>query len=217
MIFNFVVNTNAQSFQKYLKANTYLKLEKIDIRTREADFESYRLGELIVGKPRTVEVSDSLQYFIPYYRHSPEDPDTIEETDLFRFNIVEITKKRIRIRAKRGIPEGDSLFEFLISEMLKDYKDLLEDIQGLLKEFNFNSSKLEEEEPLDSEGKLWYRIPDIGWDRIALKLWLNDYTHREIGLKLDFAPKTIQNRLTVLRKLHGTEVVPLRRRRKKGY
>jgi hypothetical protein len=57
-------------------------------------------------------------------------------------------------------------------------------------------------------------IPDHLWDRQALRLWWEGLTCPEIGRRLSQAPKTVRNRLTLLRKEYGTDVVPTNRRRR---
>jgi hypothetical protein len=60
----------------------------------------------------------------------------------------------------------------------------------------------------------WELIPDHLWDRQALRLWWEGLTCPEIGRRLSQAPKTVRNRLTLLRKAYGTDVVPTNRRRR---
>jgi hypothetical protein len=60
----------------------------------------------------------------------------------------------------------------------------------------------------------WALIPDHLWDRQALRLWWAGLTCVEIGARISQAPKTVRNRLTMLRKEYGTDVVPTNRRRR---
>lgn len=60
----------------------------------------------------------------------------------------------------------------------------------------------------------WELIPDHLWDRQALRLWWEGLTCPEIGRRLAQAPKTVRNRLTLLRKEYGTDLVPTNRRRR---
>jgi hypothetical protein len=60
----------------------------------------------------------------------------------------------------------------------------------------------------------WELIPDHLWDRHALRLWWEGLTCPEIGRRLSQAPKTVRNRLTMLRKQYGTDIVPTNRRRR---
>ena len=63
-------------------------------------------------------------------------------------------------------------------------------------------------------GDPWELVPDHLWDRQALRLWWDGLTCPEIGRRLSQAPKTVRNRLTMLRKEYGTEIVPTNRRRR---
>lgn len=67
-------------------------------------------------------------------------------------------------------------------------------------------------------GKTWEQIDDINWDRRALELWSMGKTGREIADKLrqdgtPVAPKTVHNRLSHLRQIHGEDVVPKSKRK----
>lgn len=60
----------------------------------------------------------------------------------------------------------------------------------------------------------WEAIPDHAWDRKALVLWWEDYSCPEIGEKLSQSAKTVLNRLSALRQLYGTEIVPTDKQRR---
>lgn len=61
----------------------------------------------------------------------------------------------------------------------------------------------------------WEKIPDLAWDRQALRLWWEGHTHKEIGQKLHLAEKTVLNRLSALRKTYGEEIVVTERKRRR--
>ena len=63
-------------------------------------------------------------------------------------------------------------------------------------------------EPGPTDRPAWKQITDHGWDREALQLWWAGDTYPEIGEKLHKAPKTVRNRLSVLRKIYGTDLIP---------
>lgn len=66
-----------------------------------------------------------------------------------------------------------------------------------------------ETQPTWSEGQEpWNRVSDHGWDRDALDLWWQGLTVPEIAARLHLGEKTVRNRLTALRKIHGEEIVP---------
>ncbi|MBI3243463.1 MAG: hypothetical protein HYZ49_14360 [Chloroflexi bacterium] len=60
----------------------------------------------------------------------------------------------------------------------------------------------------------WDEIPDHAWDRKALALWWEDYSCPEIGEKLSQSAKTVLNRLSALRQMYGTEIVPTDKQRR---
>jgi hypothetical protein len=67
---------------------------------------------------------------------------------------------------------------------------------------------------LQAETQPWEQIPDHLWDRKALELWWQDYTCPEIGNKIGQSPKTVLNRISVLRKLYGEALVPTEKQRR---
>jgi hypothetical protein len=60
--------------------------------------------------------------------------------------------------------------------------------------------------------KPWEVIPDVGWNRRAVELWHTGYKAGEIAAMIgNLTAKTVYNRLSDLRRIYGTEVVPERR------
>jgi len=59
----------------------------------------------------------------------------------------------------------------------------------------------------------WTKISDHGWDRLAVQLLHEGYTSPEIARKTgkEITAKTVDNRLSQLRALYGTEIVPYRK------
>jgi len=58
------------------------------------------------------------------------------------------------------------------------------------------------------EAQPWLQVPDYLWDRQALELWWNGLTMPEIAARLGYTEKTIRNRFSTLRAIHGTDTVP---------
>jgi len=67
-------------------------------------------------------------------------------------------------------------------------------------------------EPGPTDRPAWEQITDHGWDRQALYWWWAGDTYPEIVTHLDLSPKlspkTIRNRLSILRKIYGTDLIP---------
>ncbi len=61
----------------------------------------------------------------------------------------------------------------------------------------------------------WEKITDHSWDRQALKLWWEGQTCPEIGKVISQSPKTVLNRLCTLRKVYGTDLIPIDKQRQK--
>lgn len=60
----------------------------------------------------------------------------------------------------------------------------------------------------------WELVPNTGWDRRVLELWWRNYPSNAIGRQLGVSPKRVLNRISELRKLHGTGVVPTEMQRR---
>jgi len=54
----------------------------------------------------------------------------------------------------------------------------------------------------------WKFIPDKGYDQQMLELWHKDVTAPEIGIRIGVSPRTIYDRLRLLRVEYGEEIVP---------
>jgi hypothetical protein len=75
---------------------------------------------------------------------------------------------------------------------------------------------------LTPDDKPWEFIPELSWDRAALRLWWLDHSCPAIARQLHVSTKTITNRLSELRTMYGTGIVPTdwqrrNRREKEGY
>lgn len=57
----------------------------------------------------------------------------------------------------------------------------------------------------------WLQIPDVGSSREIVRLWHENLTCKEIGVRLGCTEKTIINRINLLRNEYGSEIVPYRR------
>lgn len=80
-----------------------------------------------------------------------------------------------------------------------------------IEEVNKEGEEAEKEHP-------WDKIPDKNWDRIAVRLWWEGFSAKEISEKVYCSPKRIQNRLSELRERYSKDIVPtdeIRRRNRK--
>jgi hypothetical protein len=69
----------------------------------------------------------------------------------------------------------------------------------------------EDDETQSEEKELWDQIPPYLWDRVALKMWCDGFTLKEIATKLNVSTGRVANRLSELRRRYGKNVVPYRR------
>jgi hypothetical protein len=68
---------------------------------------------------------------------------------------------------------------------------------------------------LTADDKPWELIPELSWDRPALRLWWLDHSCPAIAKQLHVSTKTITNRLSELRTMYGTGIVPTDHQRRK--
>ncbi len=61
------------------------------------------------------------------------------------------------------------------------------------------------------EVEKWMSIPDVGTYREIVRLWHAGNSYKQIGARLSLSPKTIQNKVDLLRKQYGVDIAPLRR------
>jgi len=61
----------------------------------------------------------------------------------------------------------------------------------------------------------WDLIPDKLWDRQALEMWIKGYSCPEIARHVPAGSKRVTNRLSELRRMYETDIVPLDEQRKK--
>lgn len=60
----------------------------------------------------------------------------------------------------------------------------------------------------------WDLVADTGWDRRLLELWWRNYPGTVIGRQLGVSPKRVLNRISELRRKHGSGVVPTEMQRR---
>jgi hypothetical protein len=81
---------------------------------------------------------------------------------------------------------------------------------------NTDAQHTTQAERAEEASKPWEIIPDVGWNRRAVELWQAGYKAGEIAAKIgNLTAKTVYNRLSDLRGIYGTEVVPERRSKSK--
>lgn len=61
----------------------------------------------------------------------------------------------------------------------------------------------------------WERIPDKGWDQIAVKLWNKNHENSDIAERVGVTPESVTKKLYELRKKYGSEIVPYDTERRK--
>ncbi|GAG70567.1 unnamed protein product [marine sediment metagenome] len=59
-----------------------------------------------------------------------------------------------------------------------------------------------------AEDEPWNQIPDHLWDKIAVQMWWEGYTNREIADRVGVTPRRVTNRISELRGRYSELVVP---------
>ena len=80
----------------------------------------------------------------------------------------------------------------------------------LLEEQNQNLS-LDPIKPVGEVQEPWLLIPNSGNNRLIVRLWNKHWTCKEISNKVGSTEKTILNRINLLRKQFGPQIVPYRK------
>jgi len=69
----------------------------------------------------------------------------------------------------------------------------------------------ERSQPINPLSEIWMTIPDIGPNREILRQWHKGLTCDQIAVRVSLSAKTVLNRVNMLRKEFGAEVVPYRK------
>jgi len=151
---------------------------------------------------------------------------TLDEVGLLpplaRVTVTEEMESEYKLRLKEQEPE---LTESEIDSEWTSYCQAVEESKAkarLMEKERLRQSNLTAEQAarefLDqsiskgTQGEPWKRIPDIGNNRMILKLWHEGYTAGEIAHRVNKSEKTIRNRLSDWRRDYGDGVVPRRRK-----
>ncbi|MFQ5791398.1 MAG: hypothetical protein ACE5JI_13080 [Acidobacteriota bacterium] len=134
---------------------------------------------------------------------------------LFWFELLQITQDKLEVIVSReaSIMGPEALVDAQLQKVLQALQDIYSDAYSE----SLQAATDEQAEPQADGGEMgeeeqpWEQIPDYNWDHQALALWWAGYTCSEIGDKIAAADKTVRNRLTLLRKEHGEEVVPTKK------
>jgi|GEM_PF-1632030 len=69
----------------------------------------------------------------------------------------------------------------------------------------------EQSQPINPLQEIWMTIPDVGPNREILRHWHKGLTCDQIAVRVSLSAKTVLNRVNMLRKEFGAEVVPYRK------
>lgn len=102
--------------------------------------------------------------------------------------------------------EKEKIRKEYFSKITKGLVDFPKDSAENIKKSEFSSEFISE---------IVNQIDDHNYDRYILKRWWEDATVPTIGEEIDRSDRTVYNRLSTLRSIYGTNIVPLNRDRKK--
>jgi hypothetical protein len=122
--------------------------------------------------------------------------------------------------SENRISFDNSAIDEITPELDVEWRNIKSAINAKLKEF-FDWAALKEAEAIGDGGQateteaaileLWKKIPDVGYNRLMLRMWHAGSSAREIGLRINRNHKTVSNNLSALRQIYGDEIVPNRR------
>jgi len=105
------------------------------------------------------------------------------------------------------IAANDEFLAMLEATASRDEWDKWKDLYLVKRHLDAYTIEPTENKP-PTEGQPWEKIPNHKWDRQALELWHQGHTCSEIGMRVETEGKTVLNRLSVLRRQFGTDIVP---------
>lgn len=76
--------------------------------------------------------------------------------------------------------------------------------------------KFEMQQLQQEEMKPWKIIPDNYWDRIAVEMWCQGHTNKEIAQRVYVQPKTVTNKISSLRRMYPQANIPTDEERRKS-
>lgn len=191
---------------------------------------------LIKGTPAQFGVM--LRHFFPTYRHPdgvelvavkvmkpgagelreiPTDANPIQVNLSLGKSRVEITTHTLPDRQSilRVSLSGDAkswlLWDALREEMKKLNWFHLPEVPAQLLENAIGNAPLAPNQQTVILHEPWLLIPDAGTNRQLVRLWNEQWTCKEISRKIGGTEKTILNRINLLRKQFGPQIVPYRK------
>ena len=126
-----------------------------------------------------------------------------------RFDLLQIgPRTEIQATCRWDNPAIEHYFAELIADIARAWPEVVEQLQPRATAEEELEDKPTAEERADRQP--WDVIPEAQSRRIV-ELWTAGESGPEIGLKLGYTAKTIQNRISDLRKMFGCRVVPYHR------
>lgn len=105
-----------------------------------------------------------------------------------------------RVKIYLDIPETSNqikVFFYVCSENAREFVRNLND---------YVVKRLPGYESIKEELTPWQQIPDRGHDRMIVQLLYKGYMVKTIAFKVGISPKTVSNRLSILRNIRGSEI-----------
>lgn len=213
--------TDGDSLSSKFEKPTPDKVEPVEYPGSVAHFRGWMNQYLAKGNDRFTFINPLREYKIDYQKnaqtstreawkiyHHVQIPDAYNKLELIEDGLilaVEISQNRtviefldgVRIHPPENYAHGDPLG--------RDFVEIATQIKIELSKMFGQRDKSETLPP-------WERIPNIGWNRKAIQLWHEGYTTAEIAKRVGKDEQTIRNKIANLRKEHGEEIVPSRRR-----
>lgn len=131
----------------------------------------------------------------------------LEIYDFLDSSEIPDTRPEIKSKTDIGGPNEDG---FALSGMLSDEV-------VALPEAVVDSNTVSAESIPSNDMQPWEKIKNKNWDRLALKMWWEGNSRKEIARKVSVSARRVTNRLSELRQMYGDEIVPTHEQRRKRF
>jgi hypothetical protein len=199
-LFPYQFETVDASINEYLQSEDYLRYQRSLVTTGSVYYKLIFWTPKLVGKKGELQIGTLLSW------------------EWGELHVVKINSGNTRVFLK---PNDNPDFNPSPNETSARQKYLSGVVEGLwewLETRQYEEEKIDEsvsQKKIDEVTKPWMQIPDKEWDRVALKMWWNYYTCKEISQLVHVTPERVTNRISELRQIHGQGIVPLDKQRRK--
>lgn len=201
-VFDFTINVEVEPFVDWLRTTIKDRLDTIEY------FETFDNNSprerIIYNTPEGHSRRYSIGITSPLRDSDFRPPLKIEQFEQYHIVIQTIKTDVISVRGFSDRGEYWKRLRAILAEIKQTYED------DLIKISEFEES---ESQPVirNLKMKQWDLIKEeMGYDKKLVELLWAGITDREIGLEIGISPRRVSNRLSDLRKMYESDIVPTR-------